>query len=110
MYHYSLIISTSEDKYKTVDEILGIKSNYQEAGWGLQLTEKEVAHTLFIDNFLSILSEKYQQLEGIGIVRNDISIWMLYEYDGQCNMEFSPIDMYKIGNEGITLCVSCWER
>ena len=111
MYYYNLIIDAPEDKYGVIDGILGVKSNYPEAGWGLQLTEKEEEdHVFFIDYFLSILNERYEQFEKIGITRENISIWVLYEYEGQCNMEFLPMDIYNLGKEGITLCISCWEK
>lgn len=111
MYQYSLIIDASEDKYEAINEILGIKSNYPEAGWGLQLTEKNGdEHIFFIDNFLSLLNGKYQQLEEIGVARENISVWLFYEYEDQCNMEFSSKDLYSLGKDGITLCISCWEK
>ena len=50
------------------------------------------------------------KLESIGISREDISIWVLYEYEGQCNMEYDPVSMKKIGENGIVLCISCWEK
>lgn len=63
----------------------------------------------FINEFLDLLEGKYDQLLKIGIARDDITVWMLYEYDGQCNMEFLPEQMKRLGANGITLCVSCWE-
>ena len=59
---------------------------------------------------LSLLEGKYERLESIGISREDISIWVLYEYEGQCNMEYDPVSMKKIGENGIVLCISCWEK
>ncbi|MEO6329976.1 MAG: hypothetical protein ABIO55_13650 [Ginsengibacter sp.] len=63
----------------------------------------------FINNFLDILENKYDQLKNIGINRDDISIWFLYEYDQQCNMEFNPQRMKRLGENQITLCISCYE-
>ena len=107
--YYSLRINVSDDKFEIIDRILGVKSN-NPPFWELQLIEKEEDEYIpFIDYFLSILEGKYNQLEEIGITRDDISVWMIYEYDGQCNMEFSPKDMYNLGKEGITFCVSCYD-
>lgn len=47
-------------------------------------------------------------LKEIGIDRDMISVWYLYKYDEQCNMEFSPERMKRLGDNGITLCISCW--
>ncbi len=34
----------------------------------------------------------------------------MYEYEQQCNMEFKPKIMKQIGNLGVVLCISCWEK
>lgn len=38
-----------------------------------------------------------------------ISIWRYYEYDEQCNFEFSPQELKRMGDNGITFCISCWD-
>lgn len=109
-YYYSLRIYAPDEKYQIVDDILGVKSSH-EHGWILEVIEGENDEPVFfIDYFLNILSGKYEQLDKIGITREDISIWMLYEYDEQCNMEFTPDEMYKLGKEKISLCISCWQK
>jgi hypothetical protein len=107
--YYSLQIDVPNDKFEIVNRILGVKSN-KLPFWELQLIEKdEDEYIPFIDYFLAILESKYDQLEEIGVKRDDISIWLIYCYDGQCNMEFSPQEMYSLGKEGITFCVSCYD-
>jgi hypothetical protein len=110
--YYSLRISATDDKYELINNVLGVKSNLPGTiGWIFELQQNdEDEYIPFINQFLSILKGKYEQLEKIGVNRDDISVWMLYEYAGQCNMEFSPKDMYDLGKEGIILCVSCWEK
>jgi hypothetical protein len=57
-----------------------------------------------------LLEGKYQQLADIGVDVEDITIWKYYEYDnGQCNMEFHPKVTKRLGDNGIVLCISCWE-
>jgi hypothetical protein len=107
--HYALWIDVSEEKVEVVDNILGVKSNTPPS-WELKLIEKEDDEYIpFIDYFLSILEGKYDQLEEIGVTRGDITVWFVYYYDSQCNMEFSPKDMYNLGKEGIGLCISCYD-
>jgi len=107
--YYSLRIYVPDDKHDLVDRILGVKSNCPPF-WELQLIENEEDKYIpFVGYFLSILEGKYSQLEEIGIKREDISVWFVYYYDSQCNMEFSPKDMYDLGKEGITFCISCYD-
>lgn len=63
----------------------------------------------FINVFLDLLETKYSDLEKLNINRSDISIWLLYEYDQQCNMEFDPQRLKRLGDNGITFCISCWD-
>lgn len=63
----------------------------------------------FINDFLDLLEGKYESLAKLGIEREDISIWRYYEYDGQCNMEYDPERTKRLGDNGINLCISCWD-
>ncbi len=63
----------------------------------------------FINNFLDILENKYAKLTELGVQRDDITVWNYYEYDGQCNIEYDPNRMKRLGENGITLCISCWD-
>jgi hypothetical protein len=78
--------------------------------WIYEVNQKESDPPFdFVDKSLEILSPNYSKLEKLGISRKEISIWHLYEYNSQCNMEFSPEDMRRLGENGLTLCISCWE-
>lgn len=61
-----------------------------------------------IAHFLAMLEPNLQKLDELGLKRDDISIWRLYEYDCPCNLEFSPQDMMRLGEHGPNLCVACW--
>ncbi|MFZ1664074.1 MAG: hypothetical protein WBO28_07605 [Flavobacteriales bacterium] len=63
----------------------------------------------FINEFLNLLEGKYEAIAKLGIDRSDITIWRDYEFDGQCNMEYDPERMKRLGDNGITLCISCWD-
>jgi len=135
--YYYLKIWVKKEHYNRLETILGVKPSKEDEGlydvtwWEycieaehyavedcIQYNSKgEIVYMPenwqepidFIEHFLSILDGKYEQLKEIGIERDDISVWYLYAYDGQCNMEFSPEDMYALGKEGIALCISCWD-
>jgi hypothetical protein len=63
----------------------------------------------FIHEFLNILENNYVKLSKAGVEKESISIWLYYEYDSQCNMEFDPVRLKRLGENGITLCISCWD-
>ncbi len=78
--------------------------------WAYEVIETKTDEYFdFINIFLDILETKYLELEKLNIKRNDITFWMFYEYDQQCNMEFDPIRLKRLGDNGITLCISCWD-
>lgn len=107
--YYSLRIDAKKEIYEYINKLLKIKSN-NPPFWELQFIQHENDEYIsYINFFLSVLDGKYDQLSLLGVKRENISIWILYEYEGQCNLEFSPSDLQKIGAEGITLCISCWE-
>ena len=64
--------------------------HYKEIAWLLNLVEKN----------------KKELLE-MGVDLSDAQIWMIYYYDKQCNMEFDPDLMERMGKLGLKLCVSC---
>ena len=78
--------------------------------WTYQvITKEEDPYFDFINSFLDILESKYAKLAELGIQRDDITIWNYYEYDGQCNMEYDPKRLKRLGENGITLCITCWD-
>lgn len=119
-YHYYLQIHCQQEDINKVSEILSFSSNDKYGSyscWRYHLGQKESDTSIrfvnesmdFVNIFLDILEGKYESLISIGVERSDISVWMYYEYDEQCNMEFLPQDMKRLGDNGIVLCVSCWQ-
>ena len=64
----------------------------------------------FVDRFLNLLDGKYNALSKIGVSREDITIWRYYEYDQECNLEIAPNKIKRLGEQGISLCISCWQQ
>ena len=99
-----------QDTNDLVSVILGVDPNI-EYSWELEKTiEEEDAYVNCIEYFLDLLEGNYEKLSLVGVERDDISIWLLYEYDQQCNMEFLPHNLKRMGENGIVLCVSCWQK
>lgn len=93
---------------KRISEILGVDSNSSYPIWKLTLVLPEDQPSDFVSYFLNLLEDKYDSLLEIGIQREDITIWYYYRYDnGQCNLEYSPEEMSRLGENGIRICISC---
>ncbi|MEH2423074.1 MAG: hypothetical protein V7K48_19825 [Nostoc sp.] len=103
-------INCGKDKIKIVNDILGIDTNSNNCYWE-QILVKEAFNSPvnFVDIFLNLLEDKYQKLSILEVHKDDISVWMYYKYEQQCNISFSPKDMKRLGDNQITLCISCWE-
>jgi len=120
MKYYKLLIDTDNnaETYNRVSELLGLQptesendkaSNVRYSTWTYMVTETETAPYFdFINIFLDILEPKFPDLEKIGVSRDKILFWKLYEYDQQCGMEFHPQEMERLGQNGIHLNIDCW--
>ena len=125
---YVLEICCNQVKdYSTISKILGVDPSFPSEDWYLVVIQKyppfgypasedyqdwdddDSEPRSQISNFLDLLEGKYQELAKVGVDRKDITIWYYYEYDGQCNMEFSPEITKQLGENEITLCVTCWD-
>lgn len=56
---------------------------------------------------LNLMENNKEVLLESGVDFSKSQIWMIYYYDKQCNMEFDPVLMERMGNLGLKLCVSC---
>jgi hypothetical protein len=120
MKYYQLFIETDNnlETYNSVTVLLGLQPTEDEkdkiskdrySTWMYMVTEAETDPCFdFINNFLDILEPKFSALEKIGVTRDKILFWMLYEYDQQCGMEFHPQEMTRLGQSGIHLNIDCW--
>ena len=107
-YVYALVIDGAEPA--AVTRVMGRASSRATGSWARELHEEaDDTSVPFAEIFLEELGGKFEELRTIGVGRSDITIWLLYEYEGQCNLEFSPAELARIGNAGLSFCISCWE-
>lgn len=107
---YQLRIDMEEQYYEIVTSVLELKSFDYSKGWSYEIIKEERENDFnIIEHFLKILDGKYIKLKDLGIESNDITIWLIYGYNNQCNLEFNPRTLEKMGSNGITLCISCYE-
>jgi len=76
--------------------------------WIYDITEDET--TDYVDFFIQFIKKNKEKLQNNGITSDDITVWLLYEYEQQCSLRISAKDMELLGEENIVLCVSCWEK
>ena len=122
MVYHRIFIDTgnSEDTFNKLTSLLGVtptvfeKNKFSESvysTWSYCVdTSDEEPYFDFINKFLDILEPKFAKLADLGIDKDAISFWYLYEYDQQCSMEFNPKEMKRLGESGITLCIDCWAK
>ncbi len=120
MKYYQLFIDTDNnaETYNSVTDILELQptesaknmtSEDRYSTWMYMVSETETDQYFdFINNFLDILEPKFDDLEKLGVTRDKILFWKLYEYDQQCGMEFHPQEMARLGQSGIHLNIDCW--
>lgn len=123
-FYFSIFISfdPSWETYNNLTQILGVEPMPFErykfstsdvpSSWKYQLQEKKFddAPIDFINVFLDILEPELSTLETMGIKREDIIISVVYEYEHQCNLEFHPTEMKRLGESGIALTISCFDK
>lgn len=120
-YKISIAIDNSPYVFKAISEILNIVPNItsteetlnmsQHEIWEHQIIETEEDKPVdFINMFLDILEPHFNTLKKIGITKDKITFWVNYEYYLQCSMEFSPQEMKRLGESGISLCIDCFEK
>ena len=63
-----------------------------------------------VNEFIKILKTNKAIIEEYKLEDSNISLSIDYEYDQQCNMEFQPYDLKKMGDYGMELCISCWQN
>jgi hypothetical protein len=64
----------------------------------------------FINRFLDILEPKFSDLEKLGVTKDKIIFWLVYEYYAQCSISFDPHEMKRLGESGIALNIDCHAR
>ena len=58
---------------------------------------------------LDLIESKKNELINLGVCFAESTIWMIYNYEAQCNMEFDSQLLQRTGSLGLKLCVSCYQ-
>ncbi|KIO77241.1 hypothetical protein TH53_10345 [Pedobacter lusitanus] len=106
---YEIRINCNEQE-KKVEDVLGLSSDDSSMGWSLTIEENSPQFSDALSIFFDLISNNLPKLNSVGIKTEMITFWYLYEYEQECNMEFWPEITKKIGDLGVILCISCWEK
>lgn len=114
MKYYNLHITTNNfetfQKVTTLLNVIPLENPDDFSLWTYQVTEDDEAEYFdFINNFIDILEPNFERLKSIGINKEDIIIWLFYEYEQQCSMSFNPQEMKRLGQSGISFNIDCIE-
>lgn len=108
---YELRIHTDESYYDDVSSILDLYPQNLSSGWSIRISFDEGrSFAKTANHFLDQLESKYSQLSYINVYPEDITIWIIYGFINQCNMEFDPATLERLGNHKIKLCISCYQN
>ena len=100
------------DQAKAVTNAFGKQpTRCGENSWEIEFQESDFNGQFhdYLGYIESLLKSAASNLELIGIKPNDLSIWILYEFDEQCNLEFPPGQVKRLSDLGVSLCISCWQ-
>lgn len=104
MKYYLLRITTDIN----LNELLNTNKFVQKNGYyEYELTNESEIDC--IEHFISFLQVNNFLLQSKGITKNQISIWLLYEYEEQCSLLLSAKQMGLLSQAGYDLCIDCWK-
>lgn len=101
-----------KNNIQNVNKIMGIKSHDSFSNlWTLDIeATEEKSYWDVLETYIDLISTKFKELSSENIEKEDITVWLICEYTEQCNLEFNPSILETIGNLGITLCISCYQK
>jgi hypothetical protein len=63
-----------------------------------------------VNEFIKIIQANKIIIDKYKLTESNIALFINYEYDEQCNMEFSIDELKKLVDYEIVLCISCWQN
>jgi hypothetical protein len=107
---YRLQIHGDAEQKQAVERLLGNSTDDPALDWGWVIEEDSYRFPHAIPLFLDVITRYGDALAQLGLSAERITVWYCYEYDQQCNMEFGPALLKRMGELEVTLCISCWAK
>lgn len=110
-HNLNIVTDNTFETYQKITSLLKVipeEEKEEFAIWRYQIvTNEEDKNFDFINAFLDLLEPNFKSLKALGINKEDINIWLFYEYKSQCSMSFNAREMKRIGQSGISLNIDC---
>lgn len=119
MKYHRLYITTdgTQDNYNEISKILKIKPTefptekdddnpFDLWSYCVDIEDDDLYYD-FINKFLDILEPKLLELNKIGVTKDKIIFWLIYEYYAQCSLSLDAQEMKRLGENGIALNIDC---
>ena len=107
---YFLRINTREEIFSKLDLIFKDQKVEREYFWELTIDEDSPHFNDALVYLTNLVSVNIEKLENLKISKDEITIWLFFEYESQCNMEFHPYQLKKLIELDSVFCISCWEK
>ncbi len=122
LYKSLEIVIKNEREGDTNALVQELAKNVIYVNWTHVKSIKNSKHTILIEIIESETDDRFNEIEEFiklinksKIIIDEFKMSQLciridYEYEEQCNMEFHPNVLKKLGENGIILCISCWKK
>ena len=95
-----------------VENIVNMKSNIKISDmWILNIEASEQnSYPKILNHFCDIIENYFEELVNLGLSKNDITIWLIFEIEKneQMNIEFNAELMARLSKNAKAFCISRW--
>ena len=107
---YWLELLVQQEKYAQIGRLFGVQESKQARSL-LQVFHQEFFSEpggFIIHSMLDNLELQYEELDSLEVPRGNIALWMNCQTDtGTYELEWDPMSLMRLGEEGVKLCVRC---
>ena len=97
-----------------INKIMDMNINNETSGlWMFEVEASELnPYPKILNQFVDLIEIKLPILNNIGVNKDDITIWLLIESDGeeQTNIEFNAELLLKLSKTVVSFCISSWQK
>ncbi len=104
-----IILKIATDNITEASKLIGRESTGKpDSGhWEYEIIEGE---GIGLNTVIDVYEELRSRVNDSELDFSDVTIWILYAYDSQCDMEFDVETLTRLSLLRIYLCISCWEK